>query len=212
MKNYVFFDVETTGLDYTADQVIEIAAVKADENLRVLSAYNDVVRLEDGRKLDPFIAELTRLSEKILASGIPERAALEQFVEFVGDDSVIVAHNAPFDISFTYGRLNKPNPPFICTRAMSFLANPRESASLAKVCKRHGIETLGHHRAMVDAELCLDIFGKLREELDARKIDYKDVIIDFVDRPIVYVPDCARIVYPGDYRKFYREQFEREDE
>jgi DNA polymerase III alpha subunit (gram-positive type) len=206
MKNYVFFDVETTGLDYTADQVIEIAAVKADENLRVLSAYNDVVRLEDGRKLDPFIAELTRLSEKILASGIPERAALEQFVEFVGDDSVIVAHNAPFDISFTYGRLNKPNPPFICTRAMSFLANPRESASLAKVCKRHGIETLGHHHALIDAYLCLELFSVLREELDADYEGYMNVVVGFEDRPIIYVPNHARILSS----EVYREQFERE--
>lgn len=201
MSNYVFFDVETTGLDHTADQVIEIAAVKTNDKLRAVSSFHETIRLESGRELSPFITEITGLDAESLANSPAERDTLEKFAEFVSDDSIIVAHNAPFDISFTFGRLNKKNPPFICTRAMTFLANPFESASLAAACTRYNISTSGHHHALNDAIMCLYLFEALRKEV----CNYLNTVIGFDDRPINYVPDHARILSSD----IYREQFER---
>lgn len=190
---YIVFDFETTGLDYKEEQVIEIASAKLDENLEPIETYATLVRLNEGRTLPQFIRQLTGITaEDLEENGIPERHAMKQLKEFIGD-SIVVAQFASFDLSF----LSKVLVPekFICTRSMARLLRPDEYASLSNLIKIYGIENLDPHRAYADVEATIEVFKRQKKECDEKGIEYMNVLIDSNERPLKYVPENAVIQY-----------------
>ncbi|ATO51000.1 3'-5' exonuclease [Brevibacillus laterosporus] len=188
---YTFIDLETTGLDHENDQIIEIAAVKTDLE-REYGRFQTFVQLDEGRDLPDFITELTGIAERELHGGTYSFFAVGALAKFF-TDTTVVAHNAPFDLSFISGRaifLEK----FVCTRALAKLVAPTESASLKDVCARYGVELTGHHRAMNDVLATIEVFRKLKPIADYRGIDYRNVVVNALDRPLKYVPYGAKIV------------------
>lgn len=190
---YIVFDFETTGLDYKEEQVIEIASAKLDENLEPIETYSTLVRLNEGRTLPQFIRQLTGITaEELEEKGIPERHAMKQLKEFIGD-SIVVAQFASFDLSF----LSKVLVPekFICTRSMARLLRPDEYASLSNLIKIYGIENLDPHRAYADVEATIEVFKRQKKECDEKGIEYMNVLIDSNERPLKYVPENAVVQY-----------------
>ena len=83
-KSIVVFDTETSGLDFKNDKIIELAAVKLQKNERgkvvVDREVDEFVRLPEGRVLDPFVVNLTGITDDmLLAKGISYEAAAEIF-------------------------------------------------------------------------------------------------------------------------------------
>ena len=70
MREYVAFDLETTGLSVEEDQVIEIGAVKV-KNGKIAGKYNCIIYPE--REVSDFIIRLTGITRKMLDGGIPKR-------------------------------------------------------------------------------------------------------------------------------------------
>lgn len=190
--NYIVFDFETTGLDHTKEQVIEIAAAKLDENLQPIETFNTMVNLEDGRILPQFIRQLTGITEEDLSYGIPESVAMQQLKDFIGD-SIVVAQFASFDLSY----LSKVLVPdqFICTRSMARLLRPDDYASLKNLIAHYGVKNLDPHRAYADVEATIAVFQYQKAECDAKGIEYMNVLIDSNERPLNYVPDNAVVQY-----------------
>ncbi|WP_068792814.1 3'-5' exonuclease [Brevibacillus laterosporus] len=188
---YTFIDLETTGLDHENDQIIEVAAIRTDLE-REYGRFQTFVQLDEGRELSSFIAELTGITERDLHGGTHSFFATSALGKFFADTTV-VAHNAPFDLSFVTGRVMFLEK-FVCTRALAKLVAPTESASLKDVCARHGIELTGHHRAMNDVLATIEVFRKLKPIADYRGIDYRNVVVNAPDRPLKYVPYGAKIV------------------
>jgi DNA polymerase III subunit epsilon len=190
---YIVFDFETTGLDYKEEQVIEIACVKLDENLEPIETYQTLVALTEGRELPQFITGLTGITEEDLEThGIPERHAMKQLKEFIGD-SIVIAQFASFDLSFL-SKVLKPEK-FICTRSMARLLRPEEYASLSNLITIYGIENLDPHRAYADVEATLQVFKLQKAECDEKGIEYMNVLIDSNERPLKYVPENAIVHY-----------------
>ncbi|WNF07449.1 3'-5' exonuclease [Brevibacillus borstelensis] len=188
---YTFIDLETTGLDYETDQIIEIAAVRTDLT-REYGRLQMFVRLEGGRKLPDFITELTGITPDMLSGGSRQElvaCALDWFIA----DTTPVAHNAPFDLSFLYEWEVMPDS-FVCTRALAKLVEPTESPSLKDVCARHGIDLTGHHRAMNDVLAAIEVFRKLKPIAEARGIEYRNVVVNSPERPLTFVPNNAKVV------------------
>ena len=185
-------DVETTGLDYTTDHITEIAAIRAevssDGSIREIGRFQTFVALPPGAEIPPEITELTGIvPEDLRGAPVAYRAALALRRFSLG--SALVAHNAPFDLAFLmFGTL--PDG-FACTRAMSRLVDPDESAKLADVCQRYGVELNGHHRAMNDVEATLQVYAVLHQHLEARGITYRNIVIDSEERPLKYTPPGA---------------------
>jgi DNA polymerase III subunit epsilon len=191
-------DVETTGLDHTTDHITEIAAIRAevsaDGNIREIGRFQTFVALPTGVEIPEFITELTGISVEDLRKAPHIECALSTLWYFTRMSSV-VAHNAPFDLAFIahkqrhiagFGAL-----PFACTRAMSRLVDPDESAKLADVCVRYNVRLSGHHRAMNDVEATLQVYAILREKAEINGITYRNVVIDSEERPLKYVPPGA---------------------
>ena len=190
---YIVFDFETTGLEANKEQVIEIASAKLDENLEPVETYSTLVRLNEGRTLPQFIRQLTGITaEELEEKGIPEKHAMKQLKEFIGDN-IVVAQFASFDLSFL-AKVLVPEK-FICTRSMARLLRPDEYASLSNLIKIYGIENLDPHRAYADVEATIEVFKKQKAECDEKGIEYMNVLIDSNERPLKYVPENAVVQY-----------------
>jgi DNA polymerase III subunit epsilon len=193
MRTYTFIDFETTGLDYQTNQVIEIAAVKVDENYREIGRFQTMVALNEGVELPEFITELTGIKPEDLANGMNESIALATLVMFI-DKSTVVAQNAPFDLSFLNRLDGIQFESFICTRALTKLVEPNENSSLKPTCERHGIKLEGHHRGMNDVLATIEVFKIMKAKADDMGIDYQNVVIDSPERPLRFVPKYARVI------------------
>ncbi|MFD1270657.1 PolC-type DNA polymerase III [Paenibacillus motobuensis] len=184
-------DIETTGLDYTTDHITEIAAIRAEVgyggSIREIGRFQTFVALPDGVKIPETVGLLTGIHEEDLR-GAPNVAGASLSLEFFIGDSTVIAHNAPFDLSFLVA-FHPEN--FVCTRALSRLVDPDESARLADCCTRYGIDLTGHHRAMNDVEATLQLYAKLREKAEINGISYRNIVIDSEERPLKYVPPGA---------------------
>jgi DNA polymerase III subunit epsilon len=193
-ETFTIFDFETTGLDYTENQVIELAAIKTDLT-QEYGRFTMLVSLEDGRVLDAKITELTGITEGMLKSAGSEFAAMIALAAFIGNDTV-VAHYAPFD--FSYLRKYGIEPKFfICTRSLAKFLYPSESASLSPTCERLGIKLEGAHRAMNDVEATAQLLGKLMNVAAEKGIErkaYQNLIVDSAERPNRFTPAGAKVI------------------
>lgn len=100
----VVFDTETTGIEFGMDRIIEIGAV-ALENGAETEGMDLFIRLPEGRRLDPFITELTGITEAQLeAEGVGDEEAARAFADLLAGAQrpLIVAYNAQFDLNFLY--------------------------------------------------------------------------------------------------------------
>ena len=99
-NTYVVLDIETTGLNQEEDKIIQIAAVKLKNN-KVIDSFERLINPEI--EIPEFIYDLTHLDPKEIENGILVKQALDEFAEFC-KGSVLVAHNAQFDIPFIRDR------------------------------------------------------------------------------------------------------------
>lgn len=185
-------DIETTGLDPATDHITEIAAIRAevgaDGSVREIGRFQTFVALPEGVEIPDFVGKLSGIKASDLMNA-PHKGIIVSILRQFVKDSRVIAHNAPFDLEFT--TFDTWPQPFACTRAMSRLVDPDESASLKDVCPRYGITLNGHHRAMNDVEATLQLYAKLREKAEITGISYRNVVIDSDERPLKYVPPGA---------------------
>ncbi|MDT2287292.1 3'-5' exonuclease [Paenibacillus larvae] len=123
---------------------------------------------------------------------MPEPVAIMLLSCFMSG-TIVVAHHAPFDLAFLARYQFEPDS-FVCTRALSKLVESDESASLASVAERRGIELTGHHRAMNDVEATVKVFQQMKAEADALGIKYYNVLINDEERPLTYIPKLAKVI------------------
>ncbi|MGG1641832.1 PolC-type DNA polymerase III [Paenibacillus sp. NRS-1782] len=195
-------DVETTGLDATTDHITEIAAIRAEVGAggytREIGRLQTYVTLPDGADIPEFITELTGIKTEDLRGASTAEQAITALWYFARR-SVVVAQNAPFDLSFIRkqytqvggGAERGATEWFACTRAMSRLVDPDEPAGRREACKRYGIPLNGHHRAMNDVEATLQLYAILKEKAEVNGITYHNVVVDSEERPLIYTPPGA---------------------
>lgn len=99
-KNYVVFDFETTGLSAQKNEIIQIGAVKFDQDNHELARFNQLVKPQHSY-VSSVISELTGIYPRDLLEMPYIQTVLPDFLNFI-EGSLLVAHNAPFDISFLY--------------------------------------------------------------------------------------------------------------
>jgi len=185
----VFLDLETTGLDPNDNQIIEIFARKVilnDKNdILDFNDFHTFVRLNEGQNRDDFNRDLTKITDEMLEGGMNEQEAIHMLCNFIWGARV-VAQYAPFDLGFLDRRAGGglKFSKFIDTRTMTKMIEPTESASLSKVCARHGINREVEHRAEADVIDTIKVFQIMEPQLRERGIDYYNLAASFSDRPL----------------------------
>lgn len=150
IEDYVVVDLETTGLDPSYDEIIEFAAVRI-ENGTAVSEFQSLVK--PAFPIDGFITELTGITNEMLSTAPSMESMLPRFIEFVGT-SVVVAHNANFDVNFLYDACISHKPfgnDFIDTMRLSRrLFRQERHHRLGDLTERFGIAGEIEHRALSD--------------------------------------------------------------
>lgn len=164
---FVAVDLETTGLEFEKDEIIEVALVRF-ENGAPVDSVDYLVRPESA-KLRPFIESLTGISNEDIAGAEDFASLAGKISAFVGD-MPLVAHNAMFDSRFLKNALEKVGIPF---------DNPVwDSLTLSRIAYQdvpnHRLDTLTQvlniersraHRALPDAEACGKLFVMAYEKI-----------------------------------------------
>lgn len=171
---YTVFDTETTGLEPSAgDEIIQIGAVRI-VNRRLLRHEAFEQLIDPQRSLPPQSVKIHGITAEMLAGQPPIARVLPIFRAFVAD-TVLVAHNAAFDMRFlelkeaaTGIRFDRP---VLDTFLLSAVLFPnQESHRLEAIAERLGVSVLGRHTAVGDAIVTAEVFLKMLPLLVERGI------------------------------------------
>ncbi|MCD3255569.1 PolC-type DNA polymerase III, partial [Clostridium botulinum C] len=174
-NTFVVFDLETTGFSSEYDKIIEIGAVKI-KNGNIIDSFSTFVNPEI--KIPYNITELTSITNDDVKNADTIDNVLPKFMEFC-KDSVLVAHNANFDMSFIRKNCNDlsidNNYTFMDTVPLAkFLFPELKRYKLNTIAKHLGVSLENHHRAVDDAKATADILLCCFKLLDDMKITSLD--------------------------------------
>ncbi len=190
--DFVVIDVEATGAKMPPNRLIELGAYRI-HGRRIVDKFLSLVNPEI--PIPRFVASLTGISNEMVRSAPVFANVAPQLLDFVSD-SVLVAHNAPFDTSFLNHEISRVYPghrmmnPHLCTvrlarRAFPDLSNHR----LDTIATHFSIPIVSRHRAGSDALATAEIFLLLLTELEethgikdlaaARNFQFPELAADF---------------------------------
>ena len=113
----LLFDVETTGLQFARDEVIEFAAVVVEQRegkAQIVRQYDELVTLSPGMTVPPLIENLTGITNKDLRQrGIPKTQVCRDIGQMLTEKTLLLAYNAHFDLSFLFYMLLRDGDPAI---------------------------------------------------------------------------------------------------
>ena len=198
VKDYCIFDLETTGISVKTDDVIEISAVKVIDG-KVDSEYTSLVN--PMRPIPYYASSVNNIYDDMVADAPVFSDALADFMEFVGDFT-LVGHNIhSFDMKFLYRDAEKYwgktiGNDYIDTLKMAKLCLPQlRSHKLTTLAEYYGIATDGAHRALNDCRMNWQVYEHLAGE----------TVVPDEGRESKSCPRCGSILQKrtGRYGEFY---------
>ena len=163
----IVLDTETTGLDPDGgDRVVEIGCIELINHIPSGRTFHAYVNPE--REMPPGAFEVHGLSDEFLADKPLFAAVADGLLAFLGE-SMLVIHNAQFDLGFLnaeLGRLDRdalPDSRAIDTVGLARRKYPGAPANLDALCRRFGIDNAARtrHGALLDAELLAEVYLEL---------------------------------------------------
>ncbi len=111
------FDTETTGLQYHRDEIIEFAAVvveSQDGKAVITKEYDELITLSPGMLIPPEIVKLTGITnEEVQLKGISKTRLCRDIAEMISGNTLLLAYNAHFDLSFLFYLLLRDGDPCV---------------------------------------------------------------------------------------------------
>ncbi|HMP75670.1 MAG TPA: 3'-5' exonuclease [Kiritimatiellia bacterium] len=150
----VVFDVETTGFSADRDRVVELGAVKI-RNGEVVATTNWLVN--PGRSIPPRVVKVHGISDDMVKDKPDFATIYPEFIDFIGD-SILMAHNARFDVDFVRAEIVRAQLPLPANAVIDSLKLFRrwypdaKSHKLGELAQLIGLQAEGLHRGDVDAE------------------------------------------------------------
>ncbi|MFN8578151.1 MAG: exonuclease domain-containing protein [Candidatus Sericytochromatia bacterium] len=202
---FVAFDLETTGLFPVTSEIIEIGAVKFNLDGEV-SRFQTLIKPNNKISQESFL--IHKISDDMLLNKPVISEIIISFLDFI-KDTVLVAHNSMFDMSFISYSLIKnkidfPDNIALDTRILGHNLLPEiGNYRLSTLTNYFGIDSSIFHRAVYDAEYCMNVFlsiinrffkntDKLEEVIKYNKtIDFSVISEEndnFNDIPEIYLP------------------------
>lgn len=174
---YVVFDSETTGLfPERGDEIVQIAAVRIVNGRRVPGEALDML-VNPGRPIPRASSAIHGVTDDMVVDAASVQEAVERFHTFARD-AVIVAHNAPFDMSFLWRRevelgIRFANPILDTVLMSAAVFGLAENHTLDDLVNRLGVELPQNqrHTAMGDTLATAEVFLRLKRVLQARGIE-----------------------------------------
>lgn len=221
-QEFIFFDLETTGLIPGNHQIIEIAGVRI-RNKQIIDHFHRLINPHC--PIPPKIVELTGITSQMVEEGVEEDQALNAFFDFCGE-AILVAHNAPFDMGFMQKAMSQYGfkKEITCIDSLALarcLLSQISRHNLKKLCSYFKIDMGDHHRALDDAMASAKVFLKLLDQAEKKDCDRVQALNNLssrdrsikMNRPnhiIIYaknqagIKDLYRLVSESHLHYFYR--------
>ena len=184
---FVVFDLETSGAaPSTGAAVTEIGAVKVLGG-EIIGEFQSFVN--PGHYLSDFITSLTGITDAMLVGAPSIDQVLPTFLDFIGshNETVLVAHNSPFDMSFMKASASAhsfewPDYAVIDTARIARYVLDRDevpNCKLSTLAPFFGSPTLPSHRALDDARATVDVLHGIFERLGSHNVTTLEELISF---------------------------------
>ena len=186
--DFTVFDTETTGLRPShGDELISIGAVGVHGGEVTESRSFDEF-INPGMDIPKASIRIHGITDDMVAGKPGADAVVPRFRAFVGD-TVLVAHNAAFDLTFLKLKEAETGARFdhvvLDTLLISvFLDRDTDDHSLETIAKRHGVTIENRHSAVGDAVATAQIFAAMLERLEARGVATLDQLIRACDEMV----------------------------
>lgn len=164
----ICFDTETTGFDpQTGDRLVEIGAVELINHLPTGKIFHEYINPE--REVPEEVVKVHGLTTEFLKDKPKFSEIAQKWVDFIGDDGILVAHNAEFDMKFTNFELKKCGfktydwDRVVDTLAIARNEFPGARNNLDALCRRFNIDNSARtfHGALLDAQLLAEVYLQL---------------------------------------------------
>ena len=164
----IVFDTETTGLDpATGDRLVEIGAVELINHIPTGKTYHQYINPE--RDVPEEVVKVHGLTTEYLKDFPVFADIAQEWVAFIGDDGILVAHNASFDIKFINYELKRAGfeeyqwDRVVDTLEIARNKFPGQRNNLDALCKRFNVDNSARtfHGALLDAELLAEVYLEL---------------------------------------------------
>lgn len=164
----IIFDTETTGLDpRNGDRLVEIGCIEMVNRVPTGATFH--CYFNPDRDMPAEAERVHGISAAFLADKPRFHERAGEFLEFIGETTMLVAHNAGFDFGFVNAELEMCGLPplsrerMVDTVAMARMRHPGAKNSLDALCTRYGIDRSHRtkHGALLDAELLAQVYVEL---------------------------------------------------
>ena len=178
---YVVIDTETTGLDYDFCDIIEVCAIRYSDG-KCIDKFSTLVKPREQfvfnaeteewipRFVDSFITELTGITNDMLSQAPEPATVMPELRAFLGD-SILLAHNANFDINFLYDAIGQH-----CDAALenNFVDTLRIARKVFPDLEHHRLSDVAHacnlpsenaHRAEADCYTTAECYERMRNKI-----------------------------------------------
>lgn len=170
-KSLFVFDLETTGLSFKNDKIIEIGALyyKLNEkkNKYELESEHDYL-INIGFKLPQEIIDLTHITDEMLEEGMLEEEMFSIVKKLIQDDTLIIGYNVQFDYSFLnelyIKYTNQPLQNDIVDVLAIYKDRYQYPHKLANAIERFNVSIPNSHRAIDDVKATFEVLRALIKE------------------------------------------------
>ncbi len=199
-STFCVFDIETTGFNPKYDKITEIAVCKVKDG-KIIDEFTTFVNPE--RNIPKEVQELTHITPDMVEDAPTIETVLPKFLEFT-KDSVLVAHNAKFDVGFISYFANEQklefSPKVIDTLTQARELYPTfENHKLGTIAENLGITLEGAHRAINDTRATVKVFLKMQEDSKNKGIDEYGYMYTNISDEVKKLPYYHIIILAKNY-------------
>jgi len=162
--DYVIIDIETTGFSPRNCEIIELGAVKVNNN-KIVSVFQMLVKPRN--PINSYITNLTGITNNMLIDANPIATVLDTFVSFIGDH-ILIGHKVNSDVNFLYDYCKTIlshdfSNNFIDIREL-FRERQRSvlNSQLTSLCEKCATQNTNAHRALSDCLMANNLYQALK--------------------------------------------------
>ena len=184
---YCVLDLETTGLSFRTEKITEVGIMKV-QNGEVIDSFSCFVNPE--KPIPPRVVEVTNITDEMVKDAETIDKVMPKILEFVGD-SVLVAHNADFDIGFLkYNAkqlgLSLDNTYMDTLRLAKELFPDFKKYKLGIIAEKLGIKVEVAHRALDDVDTTVKVLNVMMDMLKEKGVETLEDINNLNDSEDLY--------------------------
>ncbi len=175
--DFIAFDLETTGLSPAFNHIVEVGAVRFSFDGTELGRMQELVN--PGSPIPAEVTKVHGITDEMVSSAPSIKEVLKQFFEFIdSDNTILIAHNASFDVSFLSHSVTKTGLPIPENMVIDNLMLARyrvknvESYRLDSLARHYDVANTTDHRALSDSIVLKSVFlNVLKEEPPITELD-----------------------------------------